>query len=444
MPEAKSAFVHWVRAVGLPLQFPRLEAVEFGHLTAGLQAEFDDGFYFGQPHEELIEAAIQSLAQPSLANLVPDGHGITTLARYVYHRSAAAASLRSLIPVSLSLENLLLDEDLAKLSEKSTGNEDKKLPASGRYARLLSLAEALPEDEGERENAARIAFNSITVSRIEDALDAEIRRAILTSLVSEPWERIITRSVYADLIGAPTTATEQLEKRRRHLLGLLTNGGEADEVFTDTRLAGPWTAVMSELFDYNVRLSLQFDLSPSPVGRYYLADEGEQLTTAYVDALLNFASALKNIDQRVTLPYMNRAYFLSGPAWTAFESHVSRRAERTEFPPYSQLDLFTILAVHFPRSTAGKKDRKDDLAAVLDSSLIEHSDDRALSTMISDLSRRLRNMTMSDLRFQLTRSYEGIFGASLGLAELEEWREEVNRRLKALEGQVGLPGDRRE
>lgn len=114
MPDEISAFEHWIRAVGLPLQFPRLDAVDF----APDQGEIDDRFYFGQPHEELVEAAIQSLAQPALANLVPDGHGVTTLARYVYHRSAAEASLRSLIPVSLTLEDLLDEADVRELQDK--------------------------------------------------------------------------------------------------------------------------------------------------------------------------------------------------------------------------------------------------------------------------------------------------------------------------------------
>lgn len=442
MPESRSAFEHWVRAVGLPLHFPRLDAVEFGIPSVGKQADIDDRFYFGQPHEELIEAAIQSLAQPSLANLVPDGHGVTTLARYVYHRSASEASVRSLIPVSLSLEDLILDNDINALWTGLVERDVIVARKSGRYGNLLSLASALPADENTREHAAEKAFTSITQERIEEALDKAIEHAIVTSMVSEPWERIITRSFYADLIGAPNTATAELEKRRHQLHGLLVGGGDPAEVFAGTRLVGPWTDVMPELHAYNVRLSLQFDLSPSPIGRYYVSGEGERLTYAYTDALMAFATAVKNIDQRANARYMNWAYFLSPPAWTTFESQVVRRAERTDFPAYSQLDVFTILAVHFPRSTAGKKDRKDDLAAVLDSSLIDHADGRALTTMIGDLSLLLRRMDMRDLRFQLTRSYEGIFGVGLGLTELEEWREDVDRRLRALENQVRGLGER--
>jgi hypothetical protein len=450
MPEEISAFEHWVRAVGLPLHFPRLDEVEFTDDTARDPAESDDRFYFGQPHEELIETVIQSLAQSELVNLMPDGHGVTTLARYVYHRSSAEAANRSLIPVRFSLEDALNGETIQKLSEKYSDQNSGWTPARTRYAELLSLAGRIPMEEKAREDVAHAAFGSITINLVEESLSAAIKEAIVQSLVSNPWERIITRSVYAELVGARASATSALEERRRQLQGLLSDKGDKEELFRSIapELSQPWTTLMPELFKYNVRLSLQLDLSPSPIGRYYVDGEGERLTDAYTTALLNIASATKNIQQssrdesaRDAPAFMNCAFFMSPESFTTFQSQVTRlRGERTSFPPYSSLDVFTMLAVHFPRSTGGKRDRKDDLAAVLDSSLIEHKDDRALSTMIQGLSRRLHAMDMDDVRFQLTRSYEGIFGGGVGLEELKDWQTKVDERLAALEQETHAHG----
>src|SRR5207237_1291848 len=129
--------------------------------------------------------------------------------------------------------------------------------------------------------------------------------------------------------------------------------------------------------------------------------------------------------------YLNRAFFLSDSAWTAFESQVSESTERAEFPPYSALDVFTILAVHFPRRTAGKKDRRDDLAAVLDSSTIPYADDKALSTMIEGLSDWLGRLEIGDVRFQLTEAGQGIWGLPRTISEIEEWQRKTDDRIEA-------------
>ncbi len=446
-------FAHWRKAVGLPPHFPRLDAVDFPVDSAGVPtAEFDDRFYFGQPHEELIEEAIQSLAQPALANLIPDGHGITTLARYVYRRSAAEASLRSLIPVSIVLENIIEEADIEKVEEAFEVKAPAGPLAGQRYFRLLGLANALPRSVDERERAAAMLFAPVTVSVLEDAIDTAIQDALVRSLVSEPWERILGRSYYAELVGADTAASEDLERTRRNLLGVLGDRGQSAELFDSfgTRLNENWTVLMPELQGQaNVRLSLQLDLSPSPVGRVFDEGEGEMLLPSYLGAIKNASAAVKNIEQRAwrvagerDLPmfagrsYLHQVYFLSDMAWTAFETHVNERIEQTEFPAYSLLDAFTILAVHFPRKTAGKKDRQDDLATVLDSNTIPHKDDKALSTMMEDLSVWLASLKMIDVRFQLTHAWAGIWGTARALEALEEWRTRIDAEVKDLQASV--------
>lgn len=446
-------FAHWLKAVGLPSHFPRLDAVEFPvDATGAPTAEFDDRFYFGQPHEELIEEAIQSLAQPALANLIPDGHGITTLARYVYRRSAAEASLRSLIPVSIVLEDVIEEADIEKVEAAFGIKAPTGLLAGQRYFRLLRLAAALPRSSEERERAAAMLFEPVTVTVLQDAIDSAIQDALVRSLVSEPWERILGRSYYAELVGADTAASEDLERTRRNLLVVLGDRGQSAELFESfgTRLNEEWTVLMPELQrQSNVRLSLQLDLSPSPIGRVYDQAGGEVLLPSYVSAIANASAAVKNIDQRAEhvakerdLPmlaersYLHHVYFLSDLAWTAFEAHVNERIEQTEFPAYSLLDAFTILAVHFPRKTAGKKDRQDDLATVLDSNTIPHKDDKALSTMMEDLSVWLTSLKMIDVRFQLTHAWAGIWGTARALEDLEEWRTRIDAEVKRLQAEV--------
>ncbi len=450
-PQA-SGFDHWLKAVGLPTHFPRLDAVDFPvDATGAPTPEFDDRFYFGQPHEELIEAAIQSLAQPALANVIPDGHGITTLARYVHRRSAAEASLRALIPVSIVLEDVISNEVLALVEEKYAIDPPVGPLAEQRYFRLLQLAASLPNDRKVRASVASEIFAPITISHLAEVISGAIQGAIVRSLVSEPWERIIGRSFYAELVGAPTSSAEDLEKSRRSLRAYLGDRDTVPELFTtlDTRLHEHWTVLMPELQRHaNVRLSIQFDLSPSPVGRYHSDGHGEQVAAAYLKAIENVAAAMKIIEQDSVralagtraswsgISYLNVAYFLSDAAWTAFESNVAVGIEKTEFPAYTLLDVFTIMAVHFPRKTAGKKDRRDDLATVLDSNTIPYESTKSLSRMMEDLSSWFESLQMIDVRFQLTRAWSGIWGTPRALEDLEKWRQRMDLQVARLETEL--------
>ncbi len=435
-------FERWLKAVGLASHFPRLDRVEFT-IDDAMGRPDDDRFYF-EAHEELIEAAIQSLAQNAIANLIPDGHGITTLARYVYHRSSREAALRSLIPVWISLEDLLI----AGLSQGKDEGDDRI-----DYRALLRRAPGITTDPEAAEQQAKKAFAVVTIDRVEDAIQEAIQFAVIASLVSEPWERIIGRSTYADLVGAETTSADELEKHRRQLASLLQGGGNVLDILSGTDLSMPWTDLMSDLSaQANVRLSLQFDLSPSPVGRYYLGHDltrdarplsnavptAERLTDGYLTGLENVAAAVKNVLQSAPggASFINRAFFLSPQAWSTFESQVTKRAETAVFPAFSALDVFTILAVHYRRGTGGKKDRKDELAAVLDSELIRYREGMALSTMVEALSERLRNMTSQDMRFQLSGSFQGMWALPRAETELREWQHGIEEKVEHLSTDV--------
>jgi hypothetical protein len=449
-------YERWLKAVGLASHFPRLDRVEFTAEDA-LGRPDDDRFYFGQPHEELIEAAIQSLAQNAIANLIPDGHGISTLARYVYHRSSREAALRSLIPVWISLEDLLI-EGLQKAEAKDGA------PLRINYRDLLNRAPGVTTNPEAAEEQAEVAFAVVTIDHVEDTIQEAVQSAIITSLVSEPWERIIGRATYAELVGAESTSADELEKHRRHLASLLQTGGNALEVLSGTELSVPWTELMLDLSaQANVRLSLQFDLSPSPIGRYYmdgdqsrdapLSDDGdpngdgdqngdvppaERLTSGYLTGLENVAAAVKNVLQSAPggASFINRAFFLSPQAWSTFESQVTKGAETAKFPPYSALDVFTILAVHYRRGTGGKKDRKDELAAVLDSELIRYREEMALSTMVEDLSSRLHRMRPTDMRFQLSGSFQGMWALPRTEVKLRTWQRGIEEKVEQLSTDV--------
>jgi hypothetical protein len=327
---------------------------------------------------------------------------------------------------------------------------------ASRYQRLLELAAVLDElqDDKVRERAATDLFESVNVDRIQSVIEHAMHDSIVNSLIAEPWERIIGKALYADLLGSPT-ASSDLAARRSEIRSFAAASHNRSEVFDrfGTRLTEPWTSLMSRLYaQANVRLSLQLDLSPSPMGRYYTG-EVEQLTEGYEQALTEVRSALKNIDEdasRATPParggdpgglnFLNKVYFASHAGWTAYTAMVTEHVERTTFPAYSGLDVFTILAVHFPRRTAGKRDRKDDLAAVLDSRTIRYSPNKALSTMTQELASRLRDLKMDDLQFQLAEStFAGIWGSDRMSIELERLKSRVTALEQAPGGFNGAP-----
>ncbi|HEV7721289.1 MAG TPA: hypothetical protein VGO60_08395 [Iamia sp.] len=439
-----NALDHWLKAVGLAPHFPRLDRVGLSG-EPGSEVPIDDRFYFGQPHEELIEAAIGSLLRPGIANLAPTGHGITTLARYVYDKSVADAVKRSLVPVRFSLEDVLEPvsrELMAEVLEIADPAQAPEPPDTDTYGRLL-WASIQAQKSGLEQAPKRLAqslFGSVDKATVKRRVEDAITGAVVTSLVTEPWELVIGNGAYAALVGAPTNRAEDLVQARRALSALLRSGGDPVAAAEDqrARLGQPWPVLLRTLWaEGQVRLSIQLDLSPSPAGRSYRSSTGrEHLSKPYEKALRQVAAAIKNIDEETKDTPFNVALFLSVDALRTYESQVTKKPERREFPAYSSLDVFTILAVHFRRSTGGKKDRKDDLAAVLDSSLIAYEEGAALSTMTHKLRVELEQMRPENLRFQVSPGFSGIFGFHRSIDELEEWQRETDERLAEIEARL--------
>lgn len=452
--ERTSPFIQWLKAVGLKETFPRLSPVDFHKPGAktGQTRVVEDDFYFG-PNEDLIEAAIKSSRQPRVANLFPDGHGISTIARYVYERCAFVAAERGIVAVRVSLEDLL---QIGQGIGSGT---------SERYAKILELARAAgPEGI---EEASERAFAGVESGAIQEHIETRIKNEIVRSLLTEAWELATSENYYSSLIGAPQATTAALEERRRYLInfiepdGALRSTESIHEVVDDAPLlTRSWLETMEELHDRaGIRLSLQLDLSPSPLGRTSDANQ-EYYTQAYETALGESRAALKNIEEK-TGAYLSRSFFIGKEGLEILESDVPKGLETRSFAPYTELDAFTILAIHYPRSVAGKLDRPDELAAVFDSSLLQHSENKSLSRMAEDLSSRLKQIAPEDLRFQLTAKLQGVFGQYRGLEELaetieqqqrwqdahavwrsevDEWRTQVDDRLAAVEQGEHGPG----
>jgi hypothetical protein len=427
-------FGYWLQAQGLPLDFPRLWPIALDDVVDASDGQngrtSDDFFFFGQTHVDLIESAIRSTLQPRVVNLIPEGHGASTIARYVYDRCDRIAAERCLIPVRVSLEDLLTVE-----VESSDGEGVHRQ----RYGQLLRMARDAREN-GNHEEVAEEAFEDISADTLHDEFSRRIGDSIVESLLSEQWELATGRGFYAQLIGARSPSLEDLEHRRRQLRGVWSSLRDADGSVCEVGLVEglertveaspvvtlPWQELMEQLFDnFQIRLSLQVDLSPSPVGRYF-AEERERYTYAYEEAIAEVSAVLKNIEEE-TGNYLRIALFMAPGARQIFENDVNKGLEELRFPQYSELDMFTILAVHFPRHTGSKKDRKDDLASVLDSRLLHYENGKGLSTMIEDLRSRLLSMTAEEMRYQLSEAYQGIFRPPKNYLDLLEWQDQQEK-----------------
>src|SRR5206468_463533 len=127
-----------------------------------------------------------------------------------------------------------------------------------------------------RQELAKIAFSPLDGKDPMELIYDAIRRGVLASLTSKPWERTLGRAQYGTLIGARTQDDEALDAQRSHLHPVVTRSDIAEAYLGEH--APLLTKDVRELVRLlndrrTVRISLQLDLSSSPYGR--LHNDGE-------------------------------------------------------------------------------------------------------------------------------------------------------------------------
>lgn len=421
-------FERWREAVGFGRSFPRLRALRhpcpdgpsggpapaFGEAqrAAGEPPHEDARRHFASAvHLKETEEISQSLGSAAKVILTAPGHGATTLARWLFDQASAQAIIRRAIPVWVSLEDLLKESQYAHLVQRSY---DRILAMHPRIDQRQPTTAALSADEQENErdrlreqadDEAEKIFRPITPGTVTGHVQEAVRRGLVESLVTKEWERVLAKPVYREIIGAPTIGKEDLQNRRLALQLILANPDSAKREHL-LREAAPILAtddfveLAAEIHRASgIRISLFLDLSPSPAGRCYLDHEvGEYLTRPYLNVLRHFTKTLKNIEQagamgpQPTLPaLLDKTLFLSSTGWQAFQAHFADQdVDEMAFSPYRSIDLFAMLAHHYPPHDQDWGRRVEVLAAVLDSNHLKLTDRVALSSETAILEHHIR------------------------------------------------------
>jgi hypothetical protein len=422
-------WLDWLEAVGIGTEFPSLgelrwPAPDKDEYGRDIATEDSKRWFLNRPHLLAVSKIYKSL-KSARAIVTRPGQGATTLARYLYQKAESDTLIRSSIPVLISLEDLI-NESYASVMRRAQQAITEARATSGSYpfssmgpyvAAELTEAQLAEresyEDETEQlKDAADLRaaelFREINSALLKKHIEQSIETAVVRSLVSQPWELAMSRSNYRDILNAKSPQTSDLEERRYELARFVSQDPMNDAqketlgrlaprlVPKDTR---DLVAELNKLC--GVRISLILDLSATPLGRFYISeDEGEHLTEAYRAVLNRVASAIKNIEQggasqpSPTLPsLLNKTYIMSEEAWIQFSQAEARQEDEViRFPSLRPIDLFAMLAHHYPTHQDESGRRAEALAAVVDSRFVQITDRRAISTEMALMRGDLRTI----------------------------------------------------
>jgi hypothetical protein len=337
---------------------------------------------------------------------------------------------RAVIPVRVSFEDMLLIDPGATMPLASVASLEGMERRSAKVARQKLAAQVYAQ-----------LVESDPMAIIYDA----IRLSVLRSLASQPWELALGRAHYGTLVGARSQDDESLNAQRRRLTpyfaGNDTNKGEVAKLAPDLPIDDAANLVRALNSDRrSVRISLQFDLSPSPWGRVHDRDEGEELLGPYVTVLRQFGQALKNLDEEnarskpPTLPSLvDQMLFISPAGLDIFLNEFVQQPEIIDFDWYRPIQVFAILAHHFPPQHAAPGVLPTDrLSAIMPEHAFREVDQTmGLNTAMEILEQHL----MRDMSDPDTVTYRAILPQS----DLEEMLQGIVDRLDRLESHLGLP-----
>ncbi len=438
--KAEELFGDWRIAVGFEREFPRLGPLmhpwpERNSLGQEQMTRDSMRFFLGKEQREVAREVYESLGSSRVVRTAP-GHGATTLARWVHDQAAQEAISRRMIPVLVSLEQIIGTsyEQLAD-GEKRFLVEQHGGDALGRRCfdtdRNDEEEEAIDDLIEAADERAATHFSRITPTICAETIEAYIRFAVVRSLATRPWERVFTRAQCRNLIGTASGDPQAIEAQRLELADVFERAGDmspplksSDDFWNGVASVSPSLAredyheILRDLNSWGrVRVSLMLDLSATPMGRQYLGREyGEHLTEPYMTVLKHVNKALKNIEQSAAggpepiMPsLLDTTFFLSRPAWSAFSAEFQAQEDQViDFPAFRPVDLFAILANHYPpESQQHTGGRVEVLAAVLDSEFLELNEKTAISTEMVLLEQQLKHELSSrdGIAYHLRRSH---------------------------------------
>jgi hypothetical protein len=477
-------FEAWREAVGFEEGFPRLRvlaepAPPYDAIGFEQQQPSADSrrFFLNAIHRESVAEIYQSMGSSARIVLTAPGHGATTLARLMYQIADRQALIRRAIPVLLSIEDLILPASYDSLVQRAMDFAVQNHPGLAQRVfepwskpvltdsaspeeRAKAVKEQLEDYLADLQDAAdalgKTYFGKITANYCVGRIEEAIRTAVVRSLASQRWDRVINRGLYRDILNCKDPNSGAFEAKRQELSQFIADRKISDAQWSQIRDKAPMLGDpdYQELIRQlqrggNVRISLILDLSATPIGRVYLGEEaGEYNTTAYENLLLNFSKAVKNIEQKANagpqpvLPsLLDKTYFLGRSAWNTFKADFAAQEEDIiNFPPYRPVDVFAMLAQHYPPHHDENGRRSEVLAAVLDSSFIEINPSIALSTELAIVESQLRDEIEHerDLRYhrRATRRVSDEVKAEME-KKFKQMQDEMQLELEKFRKQIG-------
>lgn len=402
----------WLQVVGFARAgFPRLNQLrrpipELDDQGKQVPTADSKRFVLSAPQKVDAKRISDSLGTSSLVICKP-GQGATTIARYAQATAEQEVLTARAIPVLVSFEDFFAtaaqpgSDVYRTVLDEATERLETTYQDSIRLRRFPQDPDALDDLREDADEVAHPYFAKITANVVRERIETSLRWAVIRTLVTERWERKFSNATfYAALIGSEYDQEHELEQQRHRLRRFIP---DQPPISADSwtsigalapRLADPdYQGIIRELSrEGKIRMSLLLDLSPSPIGRFYLGqvNGGEHYTEPYKQAIRRVAIAVKNITQdgaageQPTLPsLLDLTYFISEGAEHYLEEGFKGQVplgRRINFHGFRPVDVFAMLAHHYPFRQEDRGDRTELLAAVLSSDFIKIDKRTALST----------------------------------------------------------------
>lgn len=425
--ETNLPFDRWKNAVGLPPYFPRLKVLRFdGDLT-----EYP---YLPEELQTKRSELLQRLQGPALRVTVPLGHGATTLARWVTYRVGTDCLQMRMVPVLISLDDLVDHRAALAVLTDIASKEDSPFTAPGPldlertdsplHISLPAGPKPLKGTARKRAMAPALDLaNQVTEAAlggidVDAVLDEATHAAVAWSLVEARWERVVGDYRYAALIGAEQTDPAAIATRVAELslvLGPHTSGRpidwEAVASFSPTLADADLLAEF--MAENELKVCVNLDLSCTRYGRLTVRDLASPSSSADVEtprfkdiAVETFLSRIKDMSDsgETLLARWNRdgakvvkvVPYLSPGLANHFQSLLRSSITEVDTAEFDELDVFAVLAAHYPLESTDQR-RPELVSSVFTAGLMEEFVQRKLA--LTSMARHLEDYLQDEKTF---------------------------------------------
>jgi hypothetical protein len=277
--------------------------------------------------------------------------------------------------------------------------------------------------------------------------------------VVNQWERVIGDYRYASLLGAQSSDTQALQARREQLLPLVRPLGSAPIDWSTLGELSPHLADREAVIDVlqknGISVAVNLDLSCTRFGRFAVRDDNDIQQSRDVETSWFRTFVVERFLVHFKSQHDDGVGFFGGVAGegvvrvTQYMSHgtadhfnslYSTSATRLETYLFDPLDVFTIVASHYPLERTDRS-KPELVSAVMGVGVIERvatASGLALTSMVQLLDDRLSSLDQVTYHLQLPE----FRGLPDRVAQLSENLDRLTQRVDDVERSVeDLRGD---